>query len=106
MGVEACFWGKLSILIGKAFYEDLDCCYIPKTHQELFELLCFDLDLKDKNNSLKYGYWRVRHKIPLKKFAPLGLGHSPGNDRFRRNHLPSLVANQIFSSQKFKKKSL
>ncbi len=43
-GIEACFWGRPSILIGRAFYEKLDCCYLPKDFNDLVNLIDSDLE--------------------------------------------------------------
>jgi hypothetical protein len=39
MGVEAAYWGKPSILIGRCVYELLGSVYTPTTHEEVVELL-------------------------------------------------------------------
>lgn len=39
IGIEASYYGKPSILLGRSVYEDLDACYTPKTHSDLVELL-------------------------------------------------------------------
>lgn len=62
IGIEANFYGKPSILLGRSLYEDLDACYTVKSHEELVHLLSGD-DLLPlpKNGSIKYGfYWRAR----------------------------------------------
>lgn len=70
VGVEACYWGIPAILAGKAYYQNLDCCYIPQTHEENLELLVADLPPKPKANALKYGYWRAMHGIDYQKYEP------------------------------------
>ncbi|QWD11239.1 hypothetical protein G6704_01630 [Polynucleobacter paneuropaeus] len=35
MGVEAVYWGKPSVLLGRCVYEKLGCVYIPKNHAEV-----------------------------------------------------------------------
>lgn len=39
VGIEAAYAGKISILIGRALYEDLSVCIRPKSHQELISIL-------------------------------------------------------------------
>jgi len=68
IGVEACFWGKPSIILGKASYEDLNCCYIPKSHREVVEMINSKLLPKSKDDVLKYGYWVLKKRIKFKKF--------------------------------------
>lgn len=73
IGVEACYWGKPSILIGRAFYEDLDCCYMPKTHEEVLNFITKNIALKDQKSAIKYAYWETTRGIKFKKFKPSGL---------------------------------
>lgn len=56
IGIEGCYWGKPVILIGPAYYEDLDACYKPKDASDLFRLLTSDLQPKDKMAAIIYGY--------------------------------------------------
>jgi len=39
MGVEAAYWGKPSILVGRCVYERLGSVYMPTTHEEVVELV-------------------------------------------------------------------
>jgi hypothetical protein len=58
VGIEAVYFGKPSILAGKAAYQELGGNYTPQTHEELVELLLHDnLQPKDKNSALIYGYF-------------------------------------------------
>lgn len=57
IGVEACFWGKPVIALATALYKDIDCCYWPKTFQELHRMIKGDLIPKDRIEALKYGNW-------------------------------------------------
>lgn len=68
VGVEACFWNKPSILLGRSFYEFLDCCYKPSTHEEVVRLLRSDLSPKSREEALKYGYWVKYQGVPFKRF--------------------------------------
>jgi hypothetical protein len=70
MLVEATFWGKPAILIGHAFFEGLDCCYRPKSHKEVIELIDAKLEPKRKEEAIKYGYWLITFGIKYKKFKP------------------------------------
>lgn len=58
MGVEACYWGKPSILLGHSLYENLSVCYYPNSTQELMSLI-LNKELAPKPNmgALKYGYY-------------------------------------------------
>ncbi len=68
MGLEASFWGKPVILLGRALYEDLGCCYIPKNHGEAVEMIRLHLLPKNKDHGLKYGHWVLKRCIGFKKF--------------------------------------
>lgn len=57
MGVEAVYAGKPVILLTAAFYFYLDIAYIPKTINELEEMLINDLNPKPKLDALKYAYY-------------------------------------------------
>ena len=45
MGVEAAYWGKPSVLLGRCVYEKLGCVYTPKNHEQVVKLI--------KNTNLK-----------------------------------------------------
>lgn len=68
VGLEATFWGRPSILAGRSAYEDLDVCYIPKSHAELIALIQTDLIPKPKDGAIKYGYRQAATGIPFRKF--------------------------------------
>lgn len=68
IGIEAAYWGKPSILAGRALYEYLDCVYTPKSHEELVSLLMQDLVALPADTALKYGYREMSHGIPFEFF--------------------------------------
>jgi hypothetical protein len=70
IGVEAAYWGKPSILLGRAHYEDLNCCYILQTYDVLFEMIERPLFSKPKMNAIMYGYWQIAAGIDFEKFRP------------------------------------
>lgn len=57
IGLEATYWKKPVILLNCAFYYYADICYIPKTEQELFNLIPQALEPKENENILKYGLY-------------------------------------------------
>lgn len=73
IGLEACFWDKPSILLGRSYYEDLGCCYMPKSHEEVIDLIRSDIQPKDKMGALKFSYRYMKNGIPYKKYKPLGI---------------------------------
>ena len=69
VGCEATFWGAVSILAGKAPYEDYDCAYIAHSMEELFKLLDDkNLKPKPKENSYPYGYFFHEFGEPSRYF--------------------------------------
>ena len=57
MGVESCYWGKPSILIGHSTYENMDVCYVASSKEVLLSLIEKQLDPKDRIGALKYSYF-------------------------------------------------
>lgn len=72
-GAEASFWGRPSILAGKALYEDLGCCYIPKNRDELIAMIDSNLLPMAKDGAIKYGFWAATFGNVFEKFKPEGL---------------------------------
>lgn len=59
VGIEAAYWGKPSVLAGPALYETLGSVYLPRTHQEVIELLTKELLPLDRLGALQYAfYWQ------------------------------------------------
>jgi len=70
MGIESTFWGKPSLLIGRAFYEDLEGCYVPKNHGEVINLINRRLNPAPNQGALKYGYWQSVYGLPYIYYSP------------------------------------
>ncbi len=70
MGIEAVFWGKPSILLGSSMYMNLGSNYIPKTHDELFEMIEQELPPKDKKAALMFIFFRLFKGKDFKYFNP------------------------------------
>ncbi|GAB5552436.1 MAG: hypothetical protein Sapg2KO_20270 [Saprospiraceae bacterium] len=69
IGIEATFWNKPSILFGKAFYDNLDAVYTPKSFEALCKLIgTHDLVPKPKANTYQYGYFMANFGTSFKKF--------------------------------------
>jgi hypothetical protein len=73
VGIEATFWGKPSVLSGRAFYEHFDVSYIAHSHDELLHLLRADLQPKDKLGALIYGHGLMTNGYPFRYFQQTGL---------------------------------
>lgn len=72
MGLEATYWGRPSILAGRAFYENFDCTYRPRSHEELVSMLQAHLAPRPARAALLYFYWEVSHGIPFSYFQETG----------------------------------
>jgi hypothetical protein len=59
IGIEATYWGKISILTGPTFYKGLDAVYEAESIEDVEDLLknLGTLLPKPKENVLKYGLW-------------------------------------------------
>lgn len=95
IGLEAAYWGKPSILAGRAFYENFDCVYAPRTHEEVVEHLRADLEPRPAASALMYFYWEVSNGIPFSYFKETGFRNGLATGTFdgveiRPNKLPAL----------------
>ena len=66
-GVEATFWGKPSILLGRSLYENLDVCYKPIRKEELTSLIDNHLEPKNKTGALKIAYYLLDRDYRVEK---------------------------------------
>jgi hypothetical protein len=81
-GVEATFWNRISILLGKSLYMDIDVCYQPSCHEDVIGLVKSDNLLpKKKINAIKYGYWELTKGEYFVKFKQLDLFTMAFNDK-------------------------
>lgn len=55
VGLEATYWGKASMILGKAFYSGIEAAYEPKTREEVAEWLQGYPEPKPKVNAVKFG---------------------------------------------------
>jgi hypothetical protein len=55
MGIEACYWGKPSILAGKSYYQVLGAAYQGLTHQEVLGFLIRPCEVKPRSLAVIYG---------------------------------------------------
>ena len=70
MGAEATYYGKPSILLTRAFYEDEDCVYEPRSHQEVVKLISFvNLKPKNLNNCMRFFYYSSFYGLRFKYFV-------------------------------------
>lgn len=63
IGIEATYWGRPSILCGRADYEFLDCVYMPSDLDEVVKMLNSDLIPLPRDSTLPYFLVRERKGI-------------------------------------------
>jgi hypothetical protein len=79
-GVEAAYHRIPSLLMGRAWYEDLNCCNKVQSHDEAIELIVArrfklsedELDRR-KQDALKYGYFSATYGVPYEMFEQTGI---------------------------------
>jgi len=91
MGIESAFLGKPSILIGRAVYEDLGGCYVPKNHNEVVNLINRRLNPSPNLGALKYGYRESVYGQPYIYYHP----ESVRGGKFMGVYLKSPVVDQL-----------
>ena len=74
LGVESCYWGKPSILIGRALYENEDCAYVPADHDETVRLIRQrNLSPRPQIGAIRYGLWDLERGTPFRHFQAASL---------------------------------
>ena len=91
MGIESVFWGKPSILVGRALYENVDGCYIPETHDELIDMINQNLIAKPNTGALKYSYMQSIDGYPYVYYSP----ESVRGGKFMGVYLTNPIITQI-----------
>ena len=71
-GIEAVYWGKVSILLGKSFYAYIEGAYKPANHNEAVEMIMSDLKPTVKTGALKYGYYLKNFGNKFVHYKPTG----------------------------------
>jgi hypothetical protein len=62
IGIEAVYWNKPVILLAGALYYYLDQCYIPKSIDELKDVLISKLEPKKSLNATIFGYYMLTER--------------------------------------------
>lgn len=93
VGIEAAYWGIPSILAGPSYYKQLGSTYNPNSHEELMNMIYSNLEPKNKEGALKYGYFINTFGIKFIYFKPTGLFSGKFNDKIVKNsNIISLLA--------------
>lgn len=66
---EACYWGKPVILLGGEYFYYLDVAYLPKSLEEVMELVNDIPEPKDQVNAVKFGYYQMNYPLYTVKSA-------------------------------------
>ncbi|WP_367344508.1 hypothetical protein [Methanomethylovorans sp.] len=75
MGIESVFWGKPSILIGRAIYEDMKGCYIPRNRREMIALINEKLEPMEVTGAIKFAYWQKSYGHEYVYYKPESVRH-------------------------------
>jgi hypothetical protein len=95
MGAEACFWGKPSVLGGRAIYEPLDVSYQPESHDELVALLRGTPAAKPDSGAIRYGYWEAVRGTLHQRYRPTSLFGGEFQGRPNRPGLGAQLASSL-----------
>ncbi|WP_445475040.1 capsular polysaccharide export protein, LipB/KpsS family [Methanococcoides methylutens] len=98
IGIEAVFWGKPSILIGRAFYEGVGSCYMPKNKKELLDLINGYLEPGDKIGALKFGYWQAIRGESYVYYKPESVRGGAFMGVYLKNPLVEKIKGRILSN--------
>ena len=71
IGVEACYWRKPSLLLGRSLYDKLDVATTGGNATDIRNFL-LKPTLKPQINAIKYGAFQGGHGIPFRHFSPSG----------------------------------
>lgn len=67
IGLEASYWGKAVILLGKSLYIN-NVVYIPKDKTDIINLIESDLPSLNKDNARKYGFYFTKGGVKTKYY--------------------------------------
>lgn len=98
MGIEATYWGKPSLFIGRTFYEDTNAVYKVKSFEEIDQHIAQRLsNPKPKESTYKYAYYFSKYGTPFKHFE-----YVDKNDAmFKGIRFKSLYPSTIFTLLKY-----
>ena len=75
VGIEASFWSKPSINLGKSFYMNMGVAYNPRTHDEVIKMIeDKNLQALPKENTIKYGFYLLDDGLNYKYYHPINNG--------------------------------
>ena len=108
IGVEASYYGKPVLLLGRSIYEDLEACTQVKSHQEAIDFIrqrkfsMIDKNILDtrKINSTKYGFYMSTYGFAMQLFCQLDSLSLTYQDQYIKSNLNFLEKLQTEISMK------
>lgn len=95
IGIEAVFWNKPSLLLGRAVYEDLDGVLRASDHEGVIRVI-IDTPVGGSNNgSVKYGYWSIVFGVKFEYFKADGLFSGTFLDKKIKPSIVSRVKSKV-----------
>jgi len=83
-GIEAVYWEKPSIILGRRVYENLNCVYKPVDHKDVMRLILKEnLKPKSKLGSLIYASYWVEGGFTYNSFT----GSMRSGYKFKKNYI-------------------
>ena len=97
-GIEAVYWEKPSIILGRRVYENLNCVYKPKNHNDVMRLIYDDnLKAKSKLGSIIYASYWVDGGFTYNSFS----GSMKVGYKFKKNYLSCLKKIKVNKNKNF-----
>jgi hypothetical protein len=100
IGIEATYYGKVSILLGFSTYQNMGACYIPASHSDFRDLVLSNPLPLEKSGSHLYGAFLINYGSEFQKFEYRGgqyvLKSSPGTSFLQQSRLVHIRRNRYF----------
>ena len=97
VGVEATYWGRPSILLGKAFYQFFNAALMPKNKEEIITTIAQkNITPASKEGALIYGYWAATVGYPFKYYKASSLTAGAFKGHFITGSKPLMFLNYFF----------
>lgn len=99
VGIEAAFLTKKVILLGRAAYEELNCVFIPKNHDEVIKAITddnFEFPKNIKAEAIKFGYWNEKFGINYKYYQAVGFNKGTYRGKFVKANFLLRKVKQVY----------
>lgn len=93
VGIEAIYWGIPSILLGRAYFENIESVLVPNSHVEVCEyILIEDKKVNSNLGAIKFGYWSLNYGKEFINFTSENLFQGKFlNKRVKANIIPRAI---------------